>query len=63
MAAGRARICYPKRHTAGILKGGKLPHYNNPNYEVSPQWAPTDRNPVKRHNAHAQHIGMKGTSK
>lgn len=57
--SGRAHICYPEKHTAGIMRGGKrLPHLN-PNYEVTDQNEPTPSNPISQHKqfkGHETHI-------
>jgi hypothetical protein len=57
---GRAHICYPEKHTAGILKGGTLPSINNPNYEVRHQGEPTIAHPTRKRHQLA-HIGRIGS--
>lgn len=52
--SGRAHICYPEKHTAGVLSGGKLPQINNPHYEVADQMEPTTSHPIRRRQKHAQ---------
>jgi hypothetical protein len=46
---GRAHICHPELHTAGIMKGGpRLPHLN-PHFQVVHQNEPTPAHPVSQH--------------
>ena len=52
----RAVICYPEKHIAGVLKGGKRPRYNNPNYEIVEQYQPTPDKPMRRHHIRATHM-------
>jgi hypothetical protein len=54
------RIRHAARHIAGIFRGGKLPQFNNPHYEVKDQNEPTPQNPISQHKqfkGHDTHVG------